>query len=121
MSGDHPAADHDHEHDYERVHGVLGWLRSLLAPHSHDIADSVDNALTSSQDGLNALKVSLLVLAATAVAQGVIAAASGSVGLLADTIHNAADALTAIPLGVAFWLGKRSANRRYTYGYGRAE
>jgi len=46
---------------------------------------------------------------------------SGSVGLLADTIHNASDALTAIPLGIAFVLGKRAASRRYTYGYGRAE
>jgi cation diffusion facilitator family transporter len=48
-------------------------------------------------------------------------ALSGSVALLGDTIHNAADALTAIPLGIAFVLGRRAANRRYTYGYGRAE
>ena len=46
---------------------------------------------------------------------------SGSVALLADTIHNFADALTAIPLGIAFLLGRRPPNRRYTYGYGRAE
>jgi cation diffusion facilitator family transporter len=43
------------------------------------------------------------------------------VALLADTIHNFSDALTAIPLGVAFWLGRRPPDRRYTYGYGRAE
>ena len=42
-------------------------------------------------------------------------------GLLADTIHNFSDALTALPLGLAFWLGRRPANRRYTYGYGRSE
>nr|BFD80618.1 hypothetical protein StreXyl84_00190 [Streptomyces sp. Xyl84] len=48
-------------------------------------------------------------------------ALSGSVALLGDTIHNGADALTALPLGIAFVLGRRAANRRYTYGYGRAE
>jgi cation diffusion facilitator family transporter len=44
----------------------------------------------------------------------------GSVALLGDTLHNAADALTAVPLGVAFILGRRPPTRRYTYGYGRA-
>src|SRR5207248_2024196 len=48
-------------------------------------------------------------------------AASGSVALLGDTLHNAADALTALPLAVAFVMGRRPPNRRYTYGYGRAE
>ena len=46
---------------------------------------------------------------------------SGSVALLGDTLHNAADALTAVPLAIAFTLGRRAATRRYTYGYGRAE
>ncbi len=46
---------------------------------------------------------------------------SGSVALLGDTLHNAADALTAVPLGIAFLLGRRLPTRRYTYGYGRAE
>jgi cation diffusion facilitator family transporter len=55
------------------------------------------------------------------VVQVAIVAISGSVALLADTIHNFADALTALPLGLAFWLGRRPATRRYTYGYGRAE
>jgi divalent metal cation (Fe/Co/Zn/Cd) transporter len=41
------------------------------------------------------------------------------VALLGDTLHNAADALTAVPLGVAFILGRRPPTRRYTYGYGR--
>jgi len=51
----------------------------------------------------------------------VIVVFSGSVALLADTIHNLADALTAAPLWIAFVVGRRPANRRYTYGYGRAE
>jgi cation diffusion facilitator family transporter len=57
----------------------------------------------------------------TAALQAVIFAISGSVALLSDTIHNGADALTAIPLGLAFWLGRRPPNTRYTYGYGRSE
>lgn len=57
----------------------------------------------------------------TAVLQVVIVLFTGSVALLADTIHNFADAATSIPLWIAFVLGRRLANRRYTYGYRRAE
>jgi cation diffusion facilitator family transporter len=71
--------------------------------------------------GLRALGISLAVLGATAAAQAVIVVVSGSVALLGDTLHNVADALTAVPLGVAFLIGRRAANRRYCYGYGRAE
>lgn len=67
------------------------------------------------------MKISLLVLAATAAAQMVIVSFSGSVALLADTVHNVADALTAVPLWVAFAVGAKPATRRYTYGFGRAE
>lgn len=77
--------------------------------------------MEGSDRGLWALKASLVGLGLTAAVQLVIALISGSVGLLADTIHNASDALTAIPLGIAFVLGKRPPTRRYTYGYGRAE
>jgi len=70
---------------------------------------------------MRALWVSLLVLGATALAQAVVVAVSGSVALLGDTVHNTADALTAVPLGIAFVLGRRAATRRFTYGYGRAE
>jgi cation diffusion facilitator family transporter len=71
--------------------------------------------------GLRTLAISLGVLGATAAVQAVIAALSGSVALLGDTLHNAADALTAVPLGVALLVGRRAASRRYPYGYGRAE
>ena len=64
---------------------------------------------------------SLLVLALTAIAQIVIVVISGSVALAADTIHNFSDALTALPLWIAFALGTKAATRRYTYGFGRAE
>jgi cation diffusion facilitator family transporter len=96
-------------------------LRHALTPHSHDSAHRVDPALTASRAGLRALWISLAVLGATAAAQAVVVAMSGSVALLGDTLHNVADALTAVPLGVAFLLGRRAATRRYTYGFGRAE
>ena len=89
--------------------------------HSHDHADSVDDALTSSARGIRAVKISLVGLGLTAVAQLAVVMISGSVALLADTIHNFSDALTAIPLWIAFALGTRAATRRYTFGYRRAE
>jgi cation diffusion facilitator family transporter len=92
-----------------------------IAPHSHDATDRFDSALESSAAGIRAVKVSLLVLAATALAQVAIVVVSGSIALAADTIHNFSDALTAVPLWIAFALGTRAATRRYTYGYGRAE
>ena len=88
---------------------------------SHEPADKLDAALESSAEGLRALKLSFAGLGITAVVQGVIVALFGSVALLGDTLHNAADALTAVPLGVAFLLARRTPTRRYGYGYGRAE
>ncbi|WP_261717781.1 cation diffusion facilitator family transporter [Streptomyces sp. FZ201] len=109
---------HPHHH---RHHSLGHRLSHLLKPHSHDTADKVDSALESSARGMRALWVSLAVLGATALLQAVVVVLSGSVALLGDTAHNTADALTAVPLGIAFVLGRRAANRRFTYGYGRAE
>lgn len=139
----HPGHTHEHEHEHEHEHGHrhqhqngasrpghehggrLTRLRHrvahLLTPHSHQTADKVDAALESSARGIRALWISLAVLGATALAQAGVVAVSGSVALLGDTVHNAADALTAVPLGIAFVLGRRAATRRFTYGYGRAE
>ncbi|MGI5404105.1 cation diffusion facilitator family transporter [Streptomyces sp. CA-135486] len=90
--------------------------------HSHDHTHvRIDAALEGSARGLRTLWFSFGVLAATTAVQAVIASASGSVALLGDTVHNAADALTALPLALAFVLGRRAATRRYTYGFGRAE
>ncbi|MGE7435196.1 MULTISPECIES: cation diffusion facilitator family transporter [Kitasatospora] len=114
--------DHDHGHAPERSwRGAVHRLAHLVRPHSHEAADRLDSALESSARGLRTLWVSLLVLGLTAAAQAVIVGLSGSVALLGDTVHNFADALTAVPIGLAFLLGRRAANRRYTYGYGRAE
>jgi cation diffusion facilitator family transporter len=116
---EHGSADgHGHEHG-----GPLGWLRSTLhgfAGHSHGTPET-DAALEGSAEGIRAVKLSLAGLLLTALLQAVVVVASGSVALMADTIHNLADALTSVPLWIAFVLGRRPPNRRYTYGYGRAE
>jgi len=126
---DHEHADHDEPahagHDHDGGSGpwaALGHrIGHLLTPHSHDAADKVDSAMEASAEGIRALWISLAVLGATAALQAVVVAFSRSVALLGDTLHNVADALTAVPLGIAFVVGRRPATRRYTYGYGRAE
>ncbi|QVG66369.1 cation transporter [Curtobacterium flaccumfaciens pv. flaccumfaciens] len=119
----HQDHDHDHDHDgHDHPHGgVKGFLYDLFVPHTHDSADSIDDAMEASSAGVRALKISMFLLLGTTVLQAVVVAFTGSVALLADTIHNFADALTAVPLWIAFVLGRRAATRRYTYGYGRAE
>lgn len=89
--------------------------------HSHDHSDRVDDALRDSAAGIRAVKISLVVLGITAVAQMAIVVLSGSVALFADTVHNFSDALTAVPLWIAFAMSRRAATRRYTYGFGRVE
>lgn len=119
----HGAAGHDHEHE----HGSSVWSRirhgvsEVLGAHSHDSADQVDETLEADADGRRALLLSLLILAVTAAIQAAVVLLSGSVALLGDTLHNVADALTAVPLLIAFRLARRPATKRYTYGYGRAE
>jgi len=96
-------------------------LGQVLRPHRHAAGDSVDDAWEASRQGIRAVRVSLAVLAVTAGLQLVVTALSGSVALLADTVHNLGDALTAVPLWIAFALARRAASARYPYGYGRAE
>lgn len=96
-------------------------MKGIFAPHSHDAADSVDSALESSAAGIRAVKISLVVLGVTALVQVAIVVLSGSVALAADTIHNFSDAMTAVPLWIAFALGTKAATRPYTYGFGRVE
>lgn len=115
MSRDGHGDGHGHGHRRGRR------LPHVLRPHSHGTAEKVDPALESSAQVLRALWISLAGLGATTVLQAVVVAFTGSVALLGDTLHNAADALTAVPLGIAFILGRRPPTRRYTYGYGRAE
>ncbi|MDJ0354557.1 cation diffusion facilitator family transporter [Paenarthrobacter sp. PH39-S1] len=93
----------------------------MFVPHSHDAADSIDDALEASEQGVRAVKISLFMLLGTTILQFIVVLISGSVALLADTIHNFSDALTAVPLWIAFILARRARTRRYTYGFGRAE
>ncbi|MEL6381031.1 MAG: cation diffusion facilitator family transporter [Cyanobacteria bacterium J06626_18] len=86
--------------------------------HTHG---AIDAAIATSERGLWAVKVSLVGLILTAVAQAIVFWLSGSVALLADLIHNVGDAMTALPLGVAFIIGRRQPTKRFAYGYGRVE
>lgn len=117
-----PDHDHGHPHGHDHPHGGLkGFLYDLFVPHTHDAADSIDDAMEASAAGIRAVKVSMVGLLVTTVLQFALVLVTGSVALLADTIHNFADALTAVPLWIAFVVGRRAATRRYTYGFGRAE
>jgi cation diffusion facilitator family transporter len=89
----HAAHDHDHDHDPDDGHGGHG--------HTHGL---VDRSIVRSREGVKAVSISLTVLGVAAGIQLAIFALSGSVALLADLIHNFGDALTAVPLGIAFFL-----------------
>lgn len=97
------------------------------AGHSHDAGGHghthgvIDPSLTTTERGIWAIKWSFIILAITAVLQFVVVFISGSVALLADTIHNVGDATTAIPLWVAFVLARRKPSKTFTYGLGRVE
>jgi divalent metal cation (Fe/Co/Zn/Cd) transporter len=82
---------------------------------------TVDPGIVASQRGIWAVKFSFFALCITALMQVYVVWISGSVALLADTIHNFGDVATALPLGVAFLLARRPRSQRFTYGYGRAE
>ena len=102
------------------------------AGHSHSSSDAIhsrhsdthgaiDPSILSNDRGIWAIKWSFVGLFATANFQVVIVLLSGSVALLADTIHNFGDAATAIPLWIAFTLGRRKPSKRFSYGLGRVE
>lgn len=121
---DHDHHGHGHDHDHSGG-GLLSrtnhFLSEVFGWHSHDAAESVDSALEADSRGRRALWISLGALLVTSAVQAAIFILTSSVALLGDTLHNLADALTAVPLLVAFWLLRKPANDRYTYGYGRAE
>lgn len=128
-AGDHAHAEQGHGHNHEQGHEKNGrWekLRHNLSHfnplgHSHESSEAVDEALETSERGIKAIKVSLLALGITTLIQVAIFLWSGSVALLADTLHNFVDAVNGIPLWIALAFAGRAATRRYTYGYGRAE
>lgn len=113
----HDAADGRHDH------GQGGWRRVLhtLRPHGHDAAEAILTAEQASREGVRAAWISLAGMAATAAAQLVIVALSGSIALLADTLHNLGHLVTTIPLVIAFRLVRRRPTERYPFGFRRAE
>jgi cation diffusion facilitator family transporter len=124
----HHGSGHEREHREPRTSGprrtwtaAVQPLGHVLRPHNHGAADIIDDAWVASRTGIRAVQVSFAVLAATAVLQLIVTAMSGSVALLADTVHNLGDALTAVPLWIAFAVARRAASAGYPYGYGRAE
>lgn len=86
--------------------------------HTHGV---IDATITTTDRGIWAIKWSFIILIATGTLQVAVVILSGSVALLADTIHNFADATTAIPLWVAFVLARRKPTKTFTYGLGRVE
>ncbi len=107
-SGAH-AYDHETAHGHDHADHGRG---DKGHGHSHAL---VDRSITSSREGLHVVGISLAILLVTAIAQTVIFVSTGSVALLADLIHNAGDALTAIPLGIAFFLRSFVAEKRAGY------
>jgi divalent metal cation (Fe/Co/Zn/Cd) transporter len=99
--------DHSEQHKHGQVHD-----------HTHG---AVDPSVATSERGIWALKWSFVALFVTALVQAVVVVLSGSVALLSDTIHNVGDALTAVPLWIAFALGRLGTSRRFPFGYGRVE
>lgn len=136
-SGEHgidgPRATGAHSHvgdghaEIHSAHAHGQWARvrhavsELVGAHSHDAADQIDSALEADARGRRALWISLGALGVTALLQAIVVVFTGSVALLGDTLHNVADAVTAIPILIAFTLARRPPNDRFTYGYGRAE
>ena len=100
-------AGHGHDHSPGEGHG-----------HTHGV---IDATIATTERGIWAIKWSFIILAITAALQLAVVFTSGSVALLADTIHNIADATTAIPLWIAFKLAQRKPTSTFTYGLGRVE
>ena len=121
--GDHSHEHHDHDHPHNQ-RGVWGWVSTIFHLHGHSHQHNAlvtDNAFVANEEGIRTVWIALAALAVTSVIQIVIYILSGSVALFADTVHNIGDGLNSIPLLIAFYLTRRAATRRYTYGFARAE
>lgn len=126
---DHPH-DHGHHHSHHGDHdhhhgaGLRGWINTIFHFHGHSdqqLQRAADPALTDNNEGIRTVWIALGALGLTTILQIVIVYMSGSVALFADTVHNLGDSLNSIPLLIAFYLARRAATRRYTYGFGKAE
>ena len=119
----HDHEHHDHEHHDHKRGGLLGVLGGIFHLHGHAeerLARASDPA-AANEEGIRTVWLAFGALGLTTAVQLAIVALSNSVALLADTMHNLGDALNSLPLLLAFYLARRAADRRYTYGYGKAE
>lgn len=96
----------------------MNKIKDLKHVHTHG---AIDTTIISTKKGIWAVKWSFIGLFITFIFQAVVVYFTGSIALLADTIHNLGDAATAIPLGIAFFIGLKKPSKRFTYGYGRIE
>ncbi|MGD0455311.1 MAG: cation diffusion facilitator family transporter, partial [Solirubrobacteraceae bacterium] len=93
----HEHRSHDDRATHANEHG-----------HSHGL---IDESIKRSREGVRTVTLALGILTCTAAAQALVFALTGSLALLADLIHNGGDALTAVPLGIAFALRSQRAER----------
>jgi cation diffusion facilitator family transporter len=120
MPHEHEHGSHPHDHALRA--GIFGWIAQIFHVGGHEHASlAADSAFSGTNEGIRTVWLALLALGITSALQIGIVAFSGSVALLADTVHNIGDTLNSIPLLIAFYLARRAATRRYTYGFGRAE
>jgi cation diffusion facilitator family transporter len=123
---DHPHP-HGHHHDHGRLshnQGRWGRLAAIFHLHKHDQHHgelASDQAFIDNEEGIRTVWLALAALTLTSIVQIIIVVWSGSIALFADTVHNIGDGLNSIPLLIAFYLARRAATRRYTYGFARAE
>ena len=118
----HHGHSHGH-HGHSHGGGIWGIINTVFHFHGHSDKQqelASDPALATSE-GIRTVWLALAALGVTTIIQIAIVVSSNSTALLADTVHNFGDALNSIPLLIAFYLARRAANRRYTYGYGKAE
>lgn len=123
---DHAHHDHDHghHHDHEHKEGLWGWISTIfhLHGHSHQQTElATDQAFLDNNLGIRTVWIALALLTVTSLLQIFVVYLSGSVALLGDTVHNIGDGLNSIPLLIAFYLARHAANRRYNFGFARAE
>lgn len=122
---EHSHADHDHIHEHGHSHGtgLWGWMNTIFHVHGHSgqQQERASDPALNTAEGIRTVWWALVVLGITTILQVAIVLYSSSVALLADTLHNLGDTLNSIPLLIAFYLARRAATRRYTYGFGKAE
>lgn len=117
MTGEHNHENH-HHHDDPNQSLFKKLLSKVFHSHDHDIKFDPQE---STQEGIRAVKISFIGLMITGILQIFVVVYTNSVALFADTVHNFSDAFTSIPLWIAFIIGRRGQNSKYTYGYGKAE